>query len=1019
MMQLLVAGLLCLVAARVAGTAPPPPHSLTAERLRDPQAVDTARPRLSWRLGHAVTAQRAYQIRAATAAPSFAATTASSSSQDLLLWDSGRVNSNATLDVVYGGSEPLRADQRVLWQVRVWGSAPGNSSPSEWSASGFFRVGRLRESDWGVSKWISAAAPSSLPSLLAPTNNANPLPDGHPKNCSHSYFGNHPNTLLRRVFRLDNDSGVAVTRATLYASGLGYFQVFIDGTAVPGDTFLSPGFTTYSKSVLYTTHDVSAFFGRGKPKDHVLGVSLGNGWWNPTDLRFWGRLNLRDSLSVGSKTLARLQLVIEFASGHLQVVSSEPDSGQWRAAEGPWLFNDIYLGTRYDQKRANALLGWSGGSTPAFDDSGWTLAVSALSSDVAKLGPLSPQMVPPIRAVDRLSAGKVQKPAPSSPSSSTEIVWDLTRNFAGTARITIAGPIASGTILRFRYGEILWPNGTLNVLTSVAGQKKGPNPLTPCAPDIAWQQDEYLTDAVPAGHNVTFTPRFTWHGYRFVGVSSPTFASAAGAVIAIEGLVLRSDVERVGTFEATAAAATPLAPDATTTTATTTYTNTNTGTKTAAVIADRMNRIFDMVQNTHASNMMSIQSDCPHRERFGYGGDALATAETALHLYDMSQFYRKRVLDYNDAQREDGGLTETAPFVGISDASLGGDASGPIGWDTVSTVLQTWLLRWYGDSRTLRESANATQRWMVFLEEKAGAEQIEGGLSDWMSLEPSPAPLTGRVFFWQNLVAWAEINSEMGNASAASKYVRKAQTAAVAFNAEFLDAASGVYGKHTPFNGSQCAQSMPLFFDLVPETARSAVKGKLLRSLRYCGNLNGTTKNALLAGMFAIKYVLLALTDAGRSDAALDIVAGSDAYPSYGYMLKQGATTLWESWFYSNNTFSHNHPMFGSVVVWYFQGLAGIRQRPWSRAYSHLHLKPRAPCNGSLGLGGVHAALNTSRGLVEVNWTAVVAVVDEDSPRFDLSFRVPPNCLADVDLVRREVMTVGSGLHVMHDVALC
>ena len=111
--------------------------------------------------------------------------------------------------------------------------------------------------------------------------------------------------------------------------------------------------------------------------------------------------------------------------------------------------------------------------------------------------------------------------------------------------------------------------------------------------------------------------------------------------------------------------------------------------------------------------------------------------------------------------------------------------------------------------------------------------------------------------------------------------------------------------------------------------------------------------------------------------------------------------------------------MFGSVVVWYFQGLAGIRQRPWSRAYSHLHLKPRAPCNGSLGLGGVHAALNTSRGLVEVNWTAVVAVVDEDSPRFDLSFRVPPNCLADVDLVRREVMTVGSGLHVMHDVALC
>ena len=128
---------------------------------------------------------------------------------------------------------------------------------------------------------------------------------------------------------------------------------------------------------------------------------------------------------------------------------------------------------------------------------------------------------------------------------------------------------------------------------------------------------------------------------------------SSSAVSKIDGIVLRTDVESISDFRVISPSNKPHIFD----------------------------NIWNMVHNTHDSNMMSIQSDCPHRERFGYGGDMLATAETSFHLYDMSQFYRKRVEDYSDAQREDGSFTETVPYVGLHvNGVISGDGSGPIGW---------------------------------------------------------------------------------------------------------------------------------------------------------------------------------------------------------------------------------------------------------------------------------------------------------------------------------------------------
>src|SRR5207249_3370819 len=158
----------------------------------------------------------------------------------------------------------------------------------------------------------------------------------------------------------------------------------------------------------------------------------------------------------------------------------------------------------------------------------------------------------------------------------------------------------------------------------------------------------------------TFTPRFTFHGFRYVEVTGYPGVPDLGA---IEGLVLHSDVAVAGMFSCSNA---------------------------------MLDRIDDMVVRTQLSNMFGVQSDCPHREKFGYGGDLVAASEAGLLGFDMERFYAKTVGDFADAARPNGGITETAPFVGIVDQGLGGDA-GPGEWGTAFPLLQWQPYRYYGE----------------------------------------------------------------------------------------------------------------------------------------------------------------------------------------------------------------------------------------------------------------------------------------------------------------------------------
>ena len=371
-------------------------------------------------------------------------------------------------------------------------------------------------------------------------------------------------------------------------------------------------------------------------------------------------------------------------------------------------------------------------------------------------------------------------------------------------------------------------------------------------------------------------------------------------------------------------------------------------------------------------------------------------------MFQMQNFYRKRVTDYIDAQRPDGGFTETSPYVGIDDNGLGAN-SGPIGWDSIP-ILVMHLYREYGDISLVQESYNAITNWIRFLVQTS-TSLIEHGLSDWMNVETggNVQRLTGHVFLYVNLKSFSEMSNLLGHDSWGTWATSMAQGVMQNINNLFL-ADDGTYTDHTSFNLTQCGQAMPLYHNLVPENARDSVMSKLYDSLG--------TPQVLRVGMFCMGPLLSSLN---ISTAYKIAVANSD-YPSFGYMLNQNATTVWESWFYSNNTFSHNHPMFGGgLASWMIRDLAGISQREWSVAYSHIWFRPRSPCHLDPDKGDMFDGVNvTFRSPVRDDILSIWSLSEKT-----FEFVVPQGAVADVDLPDRETYLVGPGAYVVNDVDWC
>ncbi len=725
------------------------------------------------------------------------------------------------------------------------------------------------------------------------------------------FYEDDPAPLFRRSFHVEKP----IQRARLYVAALGYHEFRLNGRSV-SDHALDPAWTHPEKRILYTCHDLTDRLSEG---ENVIGTMLGNGWYNPLPLRMWGRINIRDHLVVGRPKLLA-QLVIEYRDGTSQALVSDET---WRVADGPILRNSVYLGEKYD-----ARLEQSGWDAPGFDDSGWGRVSEADSEE----GELRASPLPPIRVATRLS-----------PVSVTEVeegvyIFDFGQNFAGWVSLRVGGP--RGTTVSMRMGELLHADGKLNPMTSVAGQIKG---LTsdgtprggPGSPEIAWQANSYT---LRGDDREQYTPRFTYHGFRYVEVTG--FPGEPG-LASLEGLRLNTDVESAGAFSCS---------------------------------NERFNRIQEMVRWTFLSNLFSVQSDCPAREKFQYGGDIVATSEMAIYNYDMATFYAKTVADHRDARREDGWLTETAPFVGIAAENFA-EGAGPIGWGLAYPLLIAQLHQYYGDRRIVEEHFYAARAWVDLLETSSDGYIIDRCIGDHESLDPKPIELMATAHFYQAASLVAGFASLLGESDQADRYQGLALRIRAAFVERFLDPGTGRFGIAT-----QAAQATALHLGLSPENAVDGAIGRMVEAVVVDHGGHVAT------GIFGTKYLLNALSDAGHSDVAYRLVDQA-TYPGWGHMLDNGATTLWETWAASDDVYSQNHPMFGSVSEWFFKSLGGIRPEEQAIGFDRFRIEPSVTGD----LEWVDATYESVRGTISSRWRVA-------DGQLQLDIEIPVNTQAVVQI---------------------
>ena len=700
----------------------------------------------------------------------------------------------------------------------------------------------------------------------------------------------------------------AVVRAAWKVAAPGLRDLFVNGERV-SPTALPP-LTPYRKRILEEEFDVTARIRRGA--ENVLRVELGNGWFNPLPLTMWYAYNLRDYLAVGAPCV-KATLEIDYDDGRRESVGTD---GTWCAAKGRIVHNSIYLGVVEDRRLE-----------VAFTER--ARKVGGPEGEVLPAGGF-----PKVVVYDRWTAKSVAQVSNG--------VWlvDMGVNAAGTLRARLRG-VPAGAKIRFRQGERVWPDGTVNVMSAVEGQIKNPEKGPLFA--VAEQRDSVIGDGAS---EFVFEPRLTFHVFRYVQVEGPVSAPRPED---FEMLAWSADVKDRSSF---------------------TCSN------------ERVNRLHEVCRRTFRSNLQSVQSDCPGREKFGYGGDIACTIDAFWSNYDMAEFYRKILQDFLDEAADDGLITETAPFVGIASNSSypvseqrkgtlvagKGTRAAPIGWAVGLPVIADTLVRYAGDLYSLRKAYPACVRFIDLLVKRYPDNDIPRCLGDWIALDAEKADckLSGLAHWHQFVSLTAKFARNLGKKDDAGRFCELADAIAAKFRADFVRP-GGVVNR-----GTQGEQLFALYHGLLEKKDVPAAYGLLKTDIAKRGN-------SLTTGIFATKYMFEYLPLHG--DAALAAkVALHEGFPGWFHMLDRGATTLWEDWSERECIVRHSncHPMFGSVDEWMVRHVLGVSVCDDAVGCDRVRIDPQ-PLPGITSASGW---FDTPRGRIEVSWKTVdgKAVVEKTVP---------------------------------------
>ncbi|WP_162817891.1 family 78 glycoside hydrolase catalytic domain [Niabella yanshanensis] len=844
------------------------PDQLRCELIENPLGLDIDKPSLSWRF-KAVGKNRkqsSYEVIV---------------SKDSLfrsgniMWVSGKTPSSKNNLILYAG-KPLSSFTRYFWKVRVYDQ---DGKPSPWSQNAWFETAALTESHW-KGNWIGDGRKT-------PEQDAD-------------FYKDRAAPVFRKTFTLRKK----VIAARLYIAGLGYYEASINGNKV-GTEMLAPGWTSFDKTVLYRSMDITPMLKEGM---NAAGVMLGNGWYNPLPLRMWGVHNLRERLAIGEPCL-KAMIRISYSDGSKEEINTDQS---WQTVGGPVLRNNVFLGEHYDARKR--IDNWQG------NQGIWATAKSAVIV-TGPLGKLKAQLQPGVEVTRIVRPVKITEVKPGV------YLADMGQNFAGVARIRLKA--AAGTRVVLRYGEEVYKDGSLNGMTSVAGQVKNGNG-GPGAPQVAWQEDSYIA----SGRGTeTWNPRFTFHGFRYIEIKGwPGVPQPAD----IEGLRMSAAVEQTGSFECS----NPM-----------------------------LNQLAQNIRWTFLSNLFSVQSDCPAREKFGYGGDMFCTTEAFCYNFDMANFYKKIIQDHEDAQRPLGGITETAPYMGIADAGPG-DQSGPLGFQIGFAYAIKQVYDFYGDKRVVEKHYPALQKQIRFLADSAKNNLYDTDLSDHESLDEKPIAFTASCFYLSHVKLMNEFAVILGKTEDAIKYQNMSKNIEAAIIRKFYNPANGVFA-----NGTQSAQFFGLWHNLVSKSAKDNALNAMKQAV-------AKKDHHLSTGIFGTKMLFDVLRNNNLNDLAYQIASQLD-YPGWGHMIENGATTLWETWKYSDNTYSHNHPMFGSINEWFYRALLGINAA--APGFKKILIKPQPAGDLSYASGSYRSVA----GEIKSSWKLEANV-------YSLNISIPPNTTADV-----------------------
>lgn len=629
-----------------------------------------------------------------------------------------------------------------------------------------------------------------------------------------------------------------------------------------------------------------------------------------------------------------LQIEVIYADGTMDTIVSDED---FRKAIGPYRYCCIYGGEEFFAPLYD----------PEFSRADYIEDKRWENADIVNppKGKLSLQKNLPLKVMETIKPVSVKEVKPGY------YLYDFGKNFSGWVRINVStNSSCKGNRIKMKPGEILKKDGTPD--QKVTGK------------NYSW--DYYMN----GDKHQEYASKFTYTGFRYVQVEGAVPGELANpgeeapVIDSFVGEFVYPDMELMGEFSCS---------------------------------NELYNKIHGIITQAMLSNMKSILTDCPHREKLGWLEETHLIGPAIMYNYDVHNLYVKIEKDMTDSQHEDGLVPDICPEY-ITDFVKWhyGYLDSPE-WGSACVINPWYMYKKYGDISIFERNYDTMKSYTDYLTSKTHHHILHHGLGDWLDIGPmvpysqnTPVPVIATTIYYYDLNIMIEAAKLLGREEDVSFYANLAEEVYQEYNIQFFDDQTNRYA-----NGSQAAQALSLITGLVPEDREEKVLEMLVKDIKSRGY-------ATTAGDVGHPFVTAALTKYSKSDVMNEMMKVTDK-PGYGYQVMCGATTLTEEWDGPDPARPHgsqNHFMLGSGEEWFYSGLGGIQCVRCDLPFDEFVIAPFIADNvDEVNVWHMHPY-----GKISVNWKKM------DDKNTLVKVTVPANTTAQyISPYTGEKVTIGSG----------